>query len=218
MYHQITNIYQYVWRVVNGNACWYIWCYWWTQTGKPSTHPGLCSQSPRPLSHRPPLLKCSPGMKGLERQAKETKTWDPPLKARNPKTRMKPPSPARGTEWPGISTGFPSVNLQMVTVTEWQLAIDVHHCASGDKDIEVDRWPLGDEWHEWHVKKINLDENWGTCPFLALWRSSQWESIPQPVSGQHLQSSCKKLVDNNSFSFIHFKLGKWGRPDPAKSL
>ena len=73
----------------------------------------------------------------------KSETWDPPLKARNPKTRMKPPSPARGTEWPGISTGFPSVNLQMVMVmvTEWPLAIDVH-CPSGDKDIEVDKRPL----------------------------------------------------------------------------
>ena len=28
----------------------------------------------------------------------EMVVWDPPLKARNPKMRMKPPSPARGTE------------------------------------------------------------------------------------------------------------------------
>ena len=38
-------------------------------------------------------------------------TCDPPLKARKPKTRMNPPSPARGTEWPGIFTGFPFTNL-----------------------------------------------------------------------------------------------------------
>ena len=41
-------------------------------------------------------------------------TWDPPLKARKPKTRMNPPSPARGTEWPGMFTGFPFTNLGKV--------------------------------------------------------------------------------------------------------
>ena len=176
---QITNIYQYVWRVVNGNACWYIWCYWWTQTGKPSTHPGLCSQLPRPLYHRPPLLKCSPGMKRLERQAKETQTCDPPLKARNPKTRMKPPSPARGTEWPGISTGFPSMNLQMVMVmvTEWPLAIDVH-CPSGDKDIEVDRWPLV-RWMRWMTcQKDQFGWKLGNLPILGPMKKQPMREHP----------------------------------------
>ena len=41
-------------------------------------------------------------------------TCDPPLKARKPKTRMNPPSPARGTEWPGMFTGFPFTNLGTV--------------------------------------------------------------------------------------------------------
>ena len=40
---------------------------------------------------------------------------EPPLKARKPKMRMKPPSPASGTEWPGISIGSPFLlNLQPV--------------------------------------------------------------------------------------------------------
>ena len=37
-----------------------------------------------------------------------------PLEARNPKTRMKAPRAARGTEWPGMLTGFPpESNLPM---------------------------------------------------------------------------------------------------------
>ena len=37
----------------------------------------------------------------------EIVVWEPPLNARKPKMRMKPPRPARGTEWPGMSMGSP---------------------------------------------------------------------------------------------------------------
>ena len=37
----------------------------------------------------------------------EIASWDPPLNAKNPNKRINPPKPARGTEWPGISTGLP---------------------------------------------------------------------------------------------------------------
>ena len=34
------------------------------------------------------------------------------MKAKKPNNKIKPPKPANGTEWPGISIGFPSfVNL-----------------------------------------------------------------------------------------------------------
>ena len=38
----------------------------------------------------------------LPSPAPEILPWEPPLKARKPKMRMKPPRPARGTECPSI--------------------------------------------------------------------------------------------------------------------
>ena len=40
-----------------------------------------------------------------DKTKKVNPTWDPPLKAKKPKSRINPPNPAKGTECPGISIG-----------------------------------------------------------------------------------------------------------------
>ena len=83
-------------------------CWWRGRPGRRWRRPGWCSQWPGPprLRHQP--RRCFP--------AKEVTswwhviicdemmfTWEPPLKARNPKIRINPPRPARGTECPSMS-------------------------------------------------------------------------------------------------------------------
>ena len=38
---------------------------------------------------------------------------EPPLKAKNPNIRIKPPKTVNGTEWPGISCGFTRPSIDM---------------------------------------------------------------------------------------------------------
>ena len=62
----------------------------------------LMKRTARPPVEAPRMVFTMARATTLPSPAPEMLPCGPPLKARKPKIRMKPPSPARGTEWPSI--------------------------------------------------------------------------------------------------------------------
>ena len=60
----------------------------------------LMKRTTRPPVEAPRMVFTMARATTLPSSAAEMLPWEPPLKARKPKMRIKPPKPARGTEWP----------------------------------------------------------------------------------------------------------------------